>query len=235
MKKRKASGGSLPAEEQIKMKRDPKRRILDVAEKVFASQGFDAASIRSIAAGVGVNLPTIYYHFGSKLGLIQAVLDRRTGSLQQEHLALLERYDQEAGGVPLSMEKILEAMLLPPLRIAASDSPAHAIVMQLIGRIMEESSEEMQEMFLARHRKVKEAFYLAFARSLPELPPCDLRWRYEFAWGLLGSVLLRARLLAKETRGVCDPLDTPAILAQMIALLAAGFRAPATPRPCPVA
>ena len=213
------------------LKKDPRKRILDVAEKVFANQGFERASIRFIATGAGVNLPTIYYYFDSKQGLIQAVLDRRLKPLGQEHLDLLRHFNEDAGGRPLPLEKILEAMLLPPLRIAASGAAAHAVVMRLIGRIMSETDPEMQALLVGRHQVIKKTFLAEFARTLPDLPLPILQWRCIFAWGVLGSIMLGCRQIGKETAGVCNPLDTPEALAQTIHFLASGFRAPAVAQP----
>ena len=50
---------------------------------------------------------------------MEAVLKRRFGPLREEHLALLRQFETAAKGRPLPVEKILEAMLLPPLRLAA--------------------------------------------------------------------------------------------------------------------
>lgn len=43
---------------------------------MFAEFGYPNASIGDLAAAVGVSKPTVYYHFGNKAGLFQAVLDR---------------------------------------------------------------------------------------------------------------------------------------------------------------
>jgi len=52
--------------------------LLDVAERLFASDGIATVSLRQIviAAGQG-NLSAAHYHFGSRQGLIRAVVDRR--------------------------------------------------------------------------------------------------------------------------------------------------------------
>ncbi|MDX1483090.1 MAG: CerR family C-terminal domain-containing protein [Alphaproteobacteria bacterium] len=49
-------------------------RILDEAGKLFARDGFDAVTIRRIAARAGVNLAAIGYHFGGKKGLYHEVM-----------------------------------------------------------------------------------------------------------------------------------------------------------------
>ena len=47
-----------------------KERILEVAEELFARNGFDATSMDSISKEVGINKATIYYHFESKNDII---------------------------------------------------------------------------------------------------------------------------------------------------------------------
>lgn len=51
-------------------------RILDEAGKLFARDGFDAVTVRNIAARAKVNLSAIGYHFGGKKGLYHAVIDQ---------------------------------------------------------------------------------------------------------------------------------------------------------------
>jgi AcrR family transcriptional regulator len=51
-------------------------RILLAAERLFAERGFDSVTIRDIAAEAGVTHPLIHYHWSSKRGLHDAVLER---------------------------------------------------------------------------------------------------------------------------------------------------------------
>jgi len=50
--------------------------ILDTAERLFASQGYSATSMREIAEASGVNPAMIHYYFGSKKALLQNVMER---------------------------------------------------------------------------------------------------------------------------------------------------------------
>jgi TetR/AcrR family transcriptional regulator len=50
--------------------------ILDVAERMFAQRGLRAVRAEDIAAESGVTKAMIYYYFGTKENLYQAVLDR---------------------------------------------------------------------------------------------------------------------------------------------------------------
>ncbi len=50
--------------------------IARTAARLFAERGYDATSVREIVEAAGVTKPTLYYHFGSKQGLGEALLTR---------------------------------------------------------------------------------------------------------------------------------------------------------------
>ncbi len=52
-----------------------RQEIIEAASSVFAEFGYTGGSIRTIAERVGVSPPTLLQHFGSKEGLLTAVLD----------------------------------------------------------------------------------------------------------------------------------------------------------------
>jgi AcrR family transcriptional regulator len=54
--------------------------IVDAAMRVFATEGFRRLSLRQIAEEIGTNHVSLKYHFGSKDGLLEAVLARREES-----------------------------------------------------------------------------------------------------------------------------------------------------------
>jgi len=201
-------------------------RILDAAENAIADQGFAGASLRHIVSEAKVNLATVYYYFGSKRGLLEAVLKRRFGPLRQEHLALLQEFEEAAKGKPLPVEKILEAMVSPPLRLAATAPIHRRAVTRLIGRIVGEPNEETQEVLRSQHAEVRSAFLKALRRSLPKVPLPVLQWRLEFIWGALAFTLCNPRRIELETHGKCDPADAATVQRQMVRFFAPGFKEP---------
>jgi AcrR family transcriptional regulator len=80
------------------------QRILDTAERLFGDQGYAATSLRHIIAEAGVNLAAIHYHYGSKEELLDEVVMRKAGPVNEARLALLDRYEAEAGLGPLAVE-----------------------------------------------------------------------------------------------------------------------------------
>ena len=209
---------------------DPKARIMDAAEDVFAEFGFAGASLRRIVLEAKVNLATVYYYFQSKSGLMEAVLKRRLGPLRTEHLELLRQFEHEASGRPLPVEKILQAMLLPPLRLAVAAPAKRHAVTRLIGRIVTEPDPQTQEILRSQRAEVREAFLRALRASLPHVSKVDLQWRLEFVWAALAFILCNPRKLELETGGACNPADTGKVLAEMMNFFSPGFRAPSQSR-----
>jgi AcrR family transcriptional regulator len=61
--------------------RASKDRILDAAEALFGTKGFASTSVREIVHAAGVKAPALYYHFGSKDGLLVDLLSLRMEEL----------------------------------------------------------------------------------------------------------------------------------------------------------
>ena len=60
----------------VKEAEERKQEILDAAERLFASKGFDNTSISDILEETGIARGTLYYHFKSKEELLDAVIER---------------------------------------------------------------------------------------------------------------------------------------------------------------
>jgi len=58
-------------------KQNTKKLILEIAFKQFAENGFDSASIRTIAKEVGIRESAIYNHFNSKTALLNEIFDTK--------------------------------------------------------------------------------------------------------------------------------------------------------------
>ena len=70
-------------------------RILDAAQSLFAARGYPVSTVEAIAAASGVAVDTVYAAFGSKRGVLQALLNMRVGGDEAE-LDLLDRAGPQA-------------------------------------------------------------------------------------------------------------------------------------------
>lgn len=81
------------------------RHIARVAAHLFATQGYDATSVREIVEGAGVAKPTLYYYYRSKEGLAKAlVMVPLTGLVER-----LQRIATSERDPVLCLERILDA------------------------------------------------------------------------------------------------------------------------------
>lgn len=55
---------------------DRRDQLLDTAQQVFVARGYGPASMDDVAEAAGVTKPVLYDHFGSKDGLLAAVIER---------------------------------------------------------------------------------------------------------------------------------------------------------------
>ena len=55
---------------------DNRELILDAALDLFYAKGYDAVGVQEIVDRAGVTKPTLYYYFGSKIGLLRNLLER---------------------------------------------------------------------------------------------------------------------------------------------------------------
>ena len=60
---------------QVQRKAETRSRLLAAAAELFAEQGVDAVSVDAVAEAAGRTSGAVYAHFGSKQGLLLALLD----------------------------------------------------------------------------------------------------------------------------------------------------------------
>ena len=202
-----------------------KERILDTAERLFAQQGYAATSLRGIIAEAGVNLAAVHYHFHSKEALLEAVILRRSVPANQERLALLDRFEQEAGGNPPPLEKVIEAFVAPTLQMSRDPQSGSMVFMRLLGRLHAEG-DLLPRIITSQFKDVLQRFGAALRAALPDLPPEELFWRLNLAIGALAQTL---RGGSKDLAKISDlslTFDSETALEHLVAFLSAGFRAP---------
>jgi AcrR family transcriptional regulator len=72
-------------------------QILDAADKRLAQSGPSGIRLQEIAADVGVSHPTILHHFGSREGLVEAVVDRALAGLREKVVSTFMQRGLHAG------------------------------------------------------------------------------------------------------------------------------------------
>ncbi len=76
----------------VKEAAERRNEILDVAERLFCTQGYDNTSTNDILAEIGIARGTLYYHFKNKEDILDAMIDRILDDIirKAENIALNE-------------------------------------------------------------------------------------------------------------------------------------------------
>ena len=200
-----------------------RKRILDAAEQLFAERGLQGVSTREITREAGANLSSINYYFGSKEGLILAVLTRRLAPLEQKRLAALTQVEESAGKNRPRLEAILEALVRPMVEDAFAKASGHIHFARLMGRVLGETGETVEKLRQAHFKPLFLRFEGALHQAIPALPKEELFWRMIFIFGALHFMML----------AISQPLpdwpdyipDAERQVRRMVAFAAAGLRA----------
>ncbi|CAG0928603.1 HTH-type transcriptional repressor BdcR [Thermoflexales bacterium] len=130
---------------------DNRAKILSCALQLFATRGYDAVGVQEIVAAVGIAKPTLYHFFGSKEGVLQALLT--------EHFAeQYERVKQAAvyrGDLPLTLNQIATAYFqyagdhrqFYRMQLSMWFGPANSTAYKAVSRLNEKQHQLLEDLF----------------------------------------------------------------------------------------
>ena len=67
--------------------------LMEAAATLFAEKGFEVVSVREITTLARANVASVKYHFGSREGLIDAVVARMATPVNDERLRRIEELE----------------------------------------------------------------------------------------------------------------------------------------------
>lgn len=210
---------------------DTRERILDVAERLFMTHGYDGTSMRQITGEAGVNLASVNYHFGSKETLRQEVFRRRLDWLNGERLRILDQLEAEAQGRPLKPSQIVDGFFGTLLRMADDEAHGGMVFLRLLGRTLTDPSGFIRT-FLHNdvYAVVVDRYKQALFRALPEVPKAEIVWRFHFMLGATSYAIAGTDALRLVTDWQIEPDDATdrvdRLLPRLMSFLLGGLRAP---------
>ena len=90
---------------------ETKQRLVDTAERLFAEQGVDRVKLVDVSREAGQkNRNAAQYHFGDRLGLINAVLNKHSDMIARLRQAMLDQLEQQQ---EITLRQLIEAQVLP--------------------------------------------------------------------------------------------------------------------------
>jgi len=84
---------------------DNRSNILSCALRLFATRGYDAVGVQEIVETAGITKPTLYHYFGSKQGLLDALLKESFAPLYKE----VKSASVYRSNLPLTLNQVAKA------------------------------------------------------------------------------------------------------------------------------
>ncbi|MFW0785319.1 helix-turn-helix domain-containing protein [Gordonia sp. CPCC 206044] len=140
--------------------RSPKQQLILTAERLYAVHGLDGVALRQIGIEAGMaNKSAVQYHFGSKNGLVQAIIAHRVDDLDRRRELLLARVR------PGDLRGIVEAHHLPLIELGEDEDCYYLQFIEQLERKVH-PLREMPEV----NRRVEQAYYSRTSHLLREIP-----------------------------------------------------------------
>ena len=194
--------------------------LLDAAERLFAEHGVEGISLRAINAEAGLSAAALHYHFGSKRGVLEAILERRMPELMGRRGDLLAALDTRSEA-PTTRE-ILGALIAPQVALLAEGGEAGIRYIRLIHRLQADGDLDFQ-FVIERWPGGVALLAPLLTRANPDLPRRDVEQRLAFAIDLMLPSLVKA------PKPVGDDLER--YVSALLDFLAGAFEAPTTGPP----
>lgn len=206
---------------------DTKQNLILSALELFAEQGIDAVSMRTINAAAGArNASAVHYHFGNKFGIIEAIISFIKAELDAHRLPALEALEGRvaAGETPTTRE-IMWAALKP--YDALSRTPGYGrCAIRFLARIQTDMNAEIQDALKRDPHHIAQRFDALLARALPDLPTEIRQSRYLYCWTLMVQSFAGTGSWRDTTFGNLRAASGDAALLRFFDYLVGGLEAP---------
>ncbi len=151
---------------------ETRERILDAAERLFADEGYDGATLRDVAAAADVQLHAVGYHFGPKDAIFDTVIARRSVIMTELRMKALTAARTSAAGDVIPIETLVRDYISPFVLSAGEGDRGWRTYAALMGRL---ANSPLGTEIIARHYDATAREYLIeFRRALPEVPEADV-------------------------------------------------------------
>lgn len=202
-----------------------RRKLVDEAARAFAEHGVFSASLIDITRKAGQrNRGALHYHFGSRTGVLCAVLERHVDFLARREGELLEvarrRPDTDVASV-------VEAIVRPATELADSDWRGRCFIV-ILAELVEEDPAALDPAVLDMlARTGGYAVYALLEKRMAKLKPAVRVERVSLATDfILRAVADRARALHRRG-GARAQLQQEPFIKNLVTMIAAAMSAPA--------
>ncbi len=184
---------------------DTRTRLIQAAIGLYAEQGLDGASLRSIVLASGVrNASAVQYHFGGKAGLVRAAVDYLADLVFPPGVALLQSLQSEMGERPVTVREIVEATYGPVLAFSLSSSQ-NLNAVRIFPALLQHPDPATRNLFVNACADLRELSDTMLVAALPEVPAQVVRLKAGFALVNVLHLVTDLHVLYGAAEVVSDP------------------------------
>jgi AcrR family transcriptional regulator len=193
-------------------------RLLAAAERLFLERGVNQVSVRAINAEAGLNPGAVHYHFGSREGLVAALLERELSPLWRDRLeGVAEQSPADASGKSsLDIHSLVTAVVEP------FDDLVRSKRGRMLCRLLAQTCLNADRPLIQSPWFGTAPFEVILGRVLPGLSVHEIADRWRLAFTMLLQVY--GRPLVSSDAVSTEPAFPEA--ATVVAFLTAGLTAP---------
>jgi len=203
---------------------DPKSAILEAAEALFSYRGFGAVALREIAREAKLHVGSVTYHFGDKLGILQALYARHTSPMNARRMELLREAKRIADG-DQRLAAILRAYLVPAFTSSDELAGGGARFTRMRAMLSAEGNPEARAIIMTFYDETSHAFIDAIADCVPGARRADVVWCSQFLLGSLYYTLINPARITRLSRGETAGDDHETAIDQIVNAHCASFSA----------
>jgi AcrR family transcriptional regulator len=195
--------------------------MIDAAERLIADRGIANVSVRDITGAAGVNTAAVNYHFGTKEGLLEAIVQRHAEEFASRRSELLEQVPEDE----LTLDSVVRALVVATAELAADEEGGGRLFLSCKQRMhADPGAVAMLERYFEPHTS---EFLRALTAVTPHLPRDVRVLRFALARDAVDRAFSTDAYPGWIERRVGDMFDHDEYTEQVIAFLVAGFAAPA--------
>lgn len=157
--------------------------ILEHALALFSERGYEAVSVQELVNAAGVTKPTLYYYFGSKTGVYEAILERHYARLDSA-LAAAARYEPHPADYFADMYPVLLGLTLCYFDFARADEAFYRMALASLFLPPSSQVQAMTRKYHFRQYGISEAMFASMSAAHGNLRGKERR----LSWTYIGLV-----------------------------------------------
>ncbi len=202
---------------------DLRGHILGKAIDLFAAQGLHTPSVRDVTQAANVNVALVRYYFGSKQGLLEAVIRSTAGLIMAERHRLLDECVIRPRGTGKEyVHQVITAYVIPVMALSAS-APNGPALSRIIGLAWADPDPTIRELMDYLFNGAALRLVAILRTACPHVGATELNWRAACLFSAIYTLYTDPGRMRNMVGAKVNVKDKDALLNYVVPFLVAGM------------